>query len=58
MSDTIDQFVDVNKRLFKICDERTALDHIQSIKNQDAKAMAEMLWKIEQIERKIATKQS
>lgn len=58
MNDTIDKFVDMNKRLFKICDERTALDHIQSMKNQDAKAMAEILWKIEQIERKISAKQS
>jgi len=54
---TVDKFVDVNKRLFAICDERTALEHIASLHEPDAKALATSLWLESKIERQIATGQ-
>lgn len=51
MSDIVDEFVEINRKLFKPCDEQTALAHIESLTNPGLKFMAQTLWKIEQGER-------
>jgi hypothetical protein len=51
--DIVQEFIDVNQRLFAICDEQTALKHIATLREPDAKALAKTLWQIEKIERQM-----
>jgi len=50
----VDRFIEVNKQLFALADEKGAEAHIASLSHPDARGLAESLWLIEKVTRKMA----
>jgi len=49
------RFIEVNKQLFALSGEKAAEAHIASLTHPDARGLAESLWLIEKVTRKMAT---